>query len=199
MDDEGVVFVVDDDDALRGALVLLVESAGMRARGFASADAFLREVGTDAAGCLVTDMRMPGLSGLELQQRLVADGSVLPVIVLTGHGDVPAAVQALKAGAVDFLQKPFAPERLIECVRGALERGCAERARRVLFDTLTARERDVLAMLMEGGANKVIAIDLGISERTVELHRARLMKKLGVRTVAELMKLAMAAGLTAGA
>ena len=193
--DSGVVYVVDDDVALRAAVAMLLESAGLRVRCFASGDEFLREVGNEARGCLITGMRMPGMSGLELQERLLAAGSPLSVIVVTGHGDVPAAVQALKAGAVDFLQKPFAPERLIECVRGALERDRAARHRLATLDALTAREREVLELLVDGAANKVVAVELGISERTVEQHRARLMKKLGARSIADLMRLAMGAGL----
>ena len=137
---------------------------------------------------------MPGLSGLDLQERLGAGPHAMPVVMVTGEGDVPAAVRALKAGAVDFIEKPFASEVMLDRVREALDRDARARAAGSRFDALTAREREVMEKLLDGCANKVVAIDLGISERTVEQHRARLMHKLGVRSVAELLQLAIAAG-----
>lgn len=192
------VFVVDDDQAVRESLALLVQSVGLEAKTFASARDFLAAYRPDRRGCLITDIRMPGMSGLELQEQLSADGHHIPIIVLTGFGDVPAAVRALKGGAVDFVEKPFNPQALLDLVQQAIVRDSeireraareAELAERMAL--LTPREREVMTLVVAGKANKVIAIDLSISERTVELHRGRIMKKMQARSLAELMRLVL--------
>lgn len=190
------VFVVDDDDAVRDGLRMLLESAGMEVADFPDAESFLDGCPADAHGCLVTDIRMPGSSGLELQSQLAERGIRLPVIMLTAHADVPAAVRSLKAGAVDFLEKPYQPEHLLAQVRHAMDidterrrwEADAER-RNALLERLTPREREVILRVADGDSNKVIAAELGISERTVELHRGRAMHKLEVRSVAELVQM----------
>ncbi len=190
------VYVVDDDDAVRRALRMLLESDGHEVVDYPSADAFLEACGPQSRGCLISDIRMPGLNGLELQASLRERGVDLPVIMLTGHGDVPAAVQSLKAGAVDFIEKPFDPAHLLAQVARALELDEQRNAARAsdarlgaLLAQLTPREREVVACVARGHSNKVVASNLGISERTVELHRGRGMKKLQVRTVADLVRL----------
>jgi two-component system, LuxR family, response regulator FixJ len=192
------VYVVDDDDGMRRALSLLLNTVGYKTAAFASPREFLDKFKTDAAGCLVLDIRMPGMSGLELQQHLNRMGSMLPVIFSTGHGDVPMAVQALKEGAFDFVQKPFRDQDLLDRINHALEldkenRGTLALRADVLrrFESLTPREKQVMQMVVDGAANKVIAIDLGLSERTVEIHRAKVMEKTGARSVAHLVKLQM--------
>ncbi|MCA8967675.1 MAG: response regulator transcription factor [Planctomycetes bacterium] len=204
MQSEGIVHVVDDDAAMRESLLLLLTSAGMDARAYDSAAALLAalEAGTeDTARCLVTDLHMPDVGGLELQARLAGSPHAMPVVVITGQGDVPGAVRALKAGAVDFIEKPFSTDVLLDCVtealardRGSRTQAARARAAELRLAALTAREREVMDKLLDGNANKVVAIDLGISERTVEQHRASLMRKLSVRTVTELLELAIAAG-----
>ena len=195
MNAQVTVFVVDDDRAVRESLALLVQSVGLEVETFAGAGEFLDAYRPDRRGCLITDIRMPGMSGLELQERLTEDGYHIPVIVLTGFGDVPAAVRALKGGAVDFVEKPFNPQALLDLVQQALVRDTelreqaareADLAERMAL--LTPREREIMALVVAGKANKVIAIDLSISERTVELHRGRIMKKMQARSVAELMR-----------
>jgi len=192
------VYVVDDDDGMRRALSLLLNTVGYKTAAFASPKEFLDEVKTDAAGCLVLDIRMPGMSGLELQQHLNRTGSMLPVIFITGHGDVPMAVQAMKEGAFEFVQKPFRDQDLLDRINHALEldkgsRGILALRADVLarFESLTPRERQVMLLVVDGAANKVIAIDLSLSERTVEIHRAKVMEKMGARSVAHLVKLRM--------
>ena len=196
MSTNACVHVIDDDDAVRSSLRLLLETEGLKVADYASADAFLMNYASSEPGCIVSDIQMPGLSGLELQETLGTRGIHLPIIMLTGHADVPSAVRSLKAGAVDFIEKPFAPQRLLDQVRAALamdsqrHEELAQRARlEALLAVLTPREREVLDCVAVGHSNKVVAIDLGISERTVELHRGRGMKKLKVRTVADLVRL----------
>jgi len=193
-----VVFVIDDDDGMRRALTLLLDTVGYTTRAFAGPQDFLAQFKTDAAGCLVLDIRMPGMSGLELQEHLNRSGSMLPVIFITGHGDVPMAVQAMKEGAFEFIQKPFREQDLLDSINHALQRDAenrtlsarrAEVVRRV--GTLTPRENQVMDMVVDGAANKAIAIDLDLSERTVEIHRAKVMEKMGARSVAHLVKLRM--------
>ncbi len=193
-----IVYIVDDDDGMRRALSLLLNTVGYKTAAFASPIEFLDKFKADAAGCLVLDIRMPGMSGLELQQHLNRMGSMLPVIFMTGHGDVPMAVQAMKEGAFEFVQKPFRDQDVLDRINHALKQDQENRstlARRadVLqhFESLTAREKQVMAMVVDGAANKVIAIDLGLSERTVEIHRAKVMEKMGARSVAHLVKLQM--------
>jgi FixJ family two-component response regulator len=195
---EATVYVVDDDDGMRRALNLLLQTVGYKTTAFASPREFLEKFKPDAAGVLVLDIRMPGMSGLELQQHLNRLGSMLPVIFITGHGDVPMAVQAMKEGAFEFVQKPFRDQDLLDRINHALEqdkenRGTlAQRAEvKQRFESLTAREKQVMELVVDGAANKVIAIDLGLSERTVEIHRGKVMEKMGARSVAHLVKLQM--------
>jgi len=189
------VYIIDDDPHIVEAVSLLVESVGLEAEGHCSAAQFLESITASACGCVITDVRMPGMSGLELQQQLGRDGIDLPIIVLTGFGDVPVAVRAMKQGAMDFLEKPYRPDELLEKVQKAVseDAGQRERRRRAAetrdrLNSLTPREREVMGRIAEGAANKVVAIELGISERTVEIHRSRVMKKMGVRSLAELVQ-----------
>jgi two-component system, LuxR family, response regulator FixJ len=188
------VHVVDDDDAVRESLVFLLETAGHAVRSHASATECLAQAPRTDVGCVITDVRMPEIDGLELQQRLAAAGCGLPVIVITGHSDVPMAVRALKAGAVDFLEKPFDDNQLLSAVgqavdacRKAAGASAAARAAGEKLGRLTAREREVLDAMVAGHASKEIARALGVSPRTVEVHRARVMEKMGARSVQELV------------
>jgi FixJ family two-component response regulator len=192
-----IVHVVDDDNSARMAVVRLLNAAGYLARGYSSAGEFLLAVNEDAPGCLVLDVRLPGPSGLELQEALARRQSTLPVIFLTGYGDIPMSVRAIKAGAVDFLTKPVQRAALIGAVQSALERDARNRrnrergrALRERFDALTPRERDVFVRVVSGKLNKQIAADLGTAERTVKAHRAHVMEKLNVASVAELVHVA---------
>jgi len=200
------VFLVDDDPGVRRSLSRVLREEGFEVRGYESAEAFLARPYTKACGCLVLDVTMPGLDGLALQRRLSEDGQRMPIVFLTGYGDIPMSVRAIKAGAVDFLTKPVASETLIAAVRAAIARDAtarqagdeaAEWARR--FGSLTAREREVLAALVDGKLNKQIAADLGVVEQTVKFHRARIMERTGARTVAELMYMAAKAGVGSAA
>jgi two-component system, LuxR family, response regulator FixJ len=195
-----VVHVVDDDEAVRRSLALLLTSFGLTAETYSSAEALLAELDHLAPGCLVVDVRMPGMDGLELQRVLQERGCNLPVLVVTGHADVGLAVKAMKAGALDFIEKPYSDNAVIDSVRSALARvadnrqsGVMIEAARARITMLTPRERDVLMRLVEGRPNKVIAHELGISPRTVEIHRANMMEKLGCRSLAEAVRLAIAA------
>ncbi len=198
MGPESTVHIVDDDQAVRSSLLLLMRSAGHKAAAFESAQAFLESGAAYDPGCLILDVRMPGMSGLELQEYLMARGLCIPVIILTGHGDVPMAVRALKAGAVDFIEKPFKNQALLERVEHGLrldrqrrreERRSIEISRRLA--RLTPREKEVMQGLVDGKTNKAIAAELGISTRTVEAHRARTMEKLQVRSLSEIVRLAL--------
>jgi two-component system response regulator FixJ len=200
------VFVVDDDDAVRDALTRLLEQAGFRVQAFASANAFLEQCSLAQAGCMVLDVRMPGLSGPELQEALAARGQELPIIFLTGHGDVATSVQTLKAGAYDFLEKPPEAAVLVDRVRGALELEKRERAAkkialeaRAKLDGLTEREREVLLAVVAGQSSKEIARRLGISYRTVEAHRAHVMQKTGADTIVQLVNMVETARRQTGA
>jgi len=191
-----IVYVVDDDEALRASLRLLLETEGLTVADFGRADAFLAVCDEASRGCLISDIQMPGLNGLELQSTLEERGIGMPVIMLTGQADVPAAVQSLKAGAFDFIEKPFDPEALLAQVARALALDATRHAARErreerdsLLARLTPREREVLERVAAGQSNKVVALELDISERTVELHRGRGMKKLQVRAVADLVRL----------
>lgn len=192
------VFIVDDEEPICDSVTLLLKSVGLRARAYTEPSAFLAECTPEAAGCLVIDVRMPGMSGLEVQRVLNERRCSLPLIFITGHGDVPMAVEAMRNGAFDFLQKPFNDDELIRRVQKALEQDTRERAQlsriddtRRHWDLLTPREREIAAMLVDGAANKAIALDLDISERTVELHRARVMQKMEARSLAQLVKMVM--------
>jgi two-component system response regulator FixJ len=194
----GMVHVVDDDDAMRHSLIFLLECAGLEARGYDSALAFLDRVGTMERGCIVTDVRMPGMSGLELVAALKAEGVADPVIVITGHGDVPMAVEAMKAGVSDFLEKPFDDQQLLSAVQRALaaSRGIVaeEAGRREIEERIAAlsgREREVLDGLVDGKPNKIIAFDLGISARTVEIYRANVMHKMQAKSLSELVRMSL--------
>lgn len=184
-----VVFVVDDDPAVRDSIAMLVRAEGLAARTFDSARSFFAGWEHSEESCVIIDLRLPDLSGLDLQERLAATADPPPVIFLTGFGTVPSAVRALKAGAMDFLEKPFEPGALLALVHEALARDRKRRSELRRLDTLTRREREILENVAQGGTNKVIAANLGISVRTVELHRARGMRKLEVRSVAELVPL----------
>ncbi|HUC65572.1 MAG TPA: response regulator FixJ [Stellaceae bacterium] len=197
------IFIVDDDDAVRDSLELLLRAAGFEAIvAYASARNFLAEAAPMPGECLLLDVRMPDMDGLELQEELNRRGIKLPVIIMTGHGDVPIAVRAMKAGAMDFIEKPFSDELLVDCVRRA--RRQAEEARREgaeadevrhRLQILTPRERDVLQGMIAGQPNKLIAHALGISPRTVEIHRARVMDKMAARSLSALVRMALAAGI----
>ena len=194
------VFVIDDDEAVRTSLRLLLKSVGLPVETFASAQEFLDQYDEDRAGCLVLDIRMPGISGLELQQHLNERNSIMPIVFITGHGDVPMAVEAMQAGAVDFIQKPFRDQDLIDRINRALDKDRDMRSelrerdeirRRML--QLTPREREVLDLVTQGKANKVIAGDLNVSQRTVEIHRARVMEKMGAGSLAHLVRMVIEA------
>lgn len=190
------IYVVDDDDSMRQAIALLLRTVGYSPVVFARPSDFLAKYDATLHGCLVLDIRMPEMSGLEVQQKLNRTGALLPVIFITGHGDIPMAVQAMKDGAFDFLTKPFRDQDLLDRVNNALKQDAENRATlekhadlRHRFESLTAREREVLALVVDGKANKVVAIDLGLSERTVEIHRANVMEKMGARSIAHLVKM----------
>jgi len=189
-----LVYLVDDDEAVRDSLGLLFRSVGLDSVVFGSALAFLESYDPGRHACLVADIRMPGMSGLELQERLNERRATIPIIFITGHGDVPMAVNAMKAGAADFIQKPFRDQELIDRIHKALESDKVNRERRAESNKilarialLTPRENEVMQRVVKGQANKVIAMDLGVSQRTVELHRARVMRKLKMRSLAELV------------
>jgi len=200
MASEPVVHVIDDDDAVRRSLAFLFASAGVKARTYDSPASFLKAAAGLSAGCIVTDVRMPQMNGIELMRRVREMGVSLPVIVITGHGDVPLAVEAMKASACDFLEKPFRDDDLLGAVRAALKSASAadpELQGRV--GQLSTRERQVLEGLVAGQANKVIARALGISDRTVEIYRAKVMSKMKADSFAELIRLALKAGISAPA
>ena len=197
MQNDATVFVVDDDAGMRDSLRWLLESVSLAVEAYATAEEFLAIYDPGRPGCLVLDLRMPGMSGLELQQELQARRAVLPIIIITAYGEVPAAVRAMKAGAIDFLEKPFSDQLLLDRVQRALETDRHEREHRSSqakvagrLARLTTRERQVMEGVVAGKANKVIAADLGISQKTVEAHRARVMHKLEVDSVPELVRFA---------
>ena len=201
MNDRPTIDIIDDDPAMRDSLTFLLDVNGFNARAHATAAAFLDQVRTAVPDCVVSDIRMPGMSGLDLVRKLKAAGMPCPVIAITGHGDVALAVEAMKAGAADFIEKPFDDDALLSAVRSAMAAKPStgsdagrDGAMARLAD-LSPRERDVLQGLVSGKINKVIAHDLGISPRTVEVYRANLMAKTGARSMSELMRLALAAGL----
>ncbi len=195
---EATVFIVDDDLEVRQALALLFESVGLHAETFGSADEFLQQFDPERPGCLVLDVRMPGMSGLELQSRLSGETIHPPVIIITGHGDVPMAVRAVQAGAVDFIEKPFNDQALLDSVHRALEQDARRRGQvrelagiRQRLDSLTPREREVMKLVVSGLRNKMIAAELNVSQSTVEAHRARVMEKMHARTLSDLMRMVL--------
>jgi two-component system response regulator FixJ len=195
------VHIVDDDEAVRRSLALLLGSCGHATETYRSAEAFLGALHSLSPGCAIVDIRMPGMDGLSLQTELARRGVLLPVVVVTGHADVALAVRAMKAGAVDLVEKPFSDQELLRAVGDALARvadahvqDANTKAAIARIATLTARERDVLLRLVEGRPNKVIAHELGISPRTVEIHCANVMEKLGCRSLAEVVRIALTAG-----
>ena len=197
MDAEALVFVVDDDAPMRESLQNLLRSVGLRVEAFASAQEFLRSTRPDVPSCLVLDVRLPGLSGLELQQRLAEGDMAMPIIFITGHGDIPMTVQAMKAGAVEFLTKPFRDQALLDAIQQALARDRAAREQRAQseelrrrYRSLTPRERDVLALVVTGLLNKQIAGELGTSEASVKVHRQHVMAKMGAGSLAALVRMA---------
>ena len=196
------VFVVDDDEAVRKSIRALLESAGLVTRGFESAQAFLDAFSPNDTGCIVVDVQMPRMNGLELQAHLAKKNIALPIIIITGHGDVPMAVQALKAGAFDFIEKPFDDEVFLGSVSRALAKSETQQQEQSLASdavaniaVLTPREREVMELLVAGRPNKIIAYELGISARTVETHRARVMEKMRSRSLSHLVRMAIAAGI----
>jgi len=202
MQPEPIVYVIDDDDAVRQSLEFLLKTAGVSVRGFDSAKAFLDVLPAIKSGCIITDVRMPEITGIDLLRHLKESGLDIPVIVITGHGDISLAVEAMKIGAVDFLEKPFDDDLLLAAVRSALntEAGAARHKAEIadIHDKLAAlsnRERQVLEGLVAGKANKVIAFDLGISPRTVEIYRANLMTKMSANSLSDLVRMAMTAGI----
>jgi two-component system, LuxR family, response regulator FixJ len=200
--DKAIVHVIDDDEAMRQSLAFLLGAVGMEVQTYESAVAFLNVAPTAKAGCVITDVRMPGLSGVELLRQLRERKLGIPVIVITGHGDVPLAVEAMRIGAIDFLEKPFDDEALLASVRSALNQLDQDQRRQAergdvegRLATLSNRERDVLQGLVAGLANKQIAYDLGISPRTIEIYRANLMTKMQAASLSDLVRMALVAGI----
>jgi two-component system response regulator FixJ len=202
MQPEPIIYVIDDDDAVRQSLEFLLKTAGISVRGFESARAFLDVMPQVRSGCVITDVRMPDITGIELLRRIKEVNPELPVIVITGHGDISLAVEAMKIGAVDFLEKPFDDDLLLAAVRSALSQDAdAGKRKAALADiheklaALSNRERQVLEGLVAGNANKTIAFDLGISPRTVEIYRANLMTKMAANSLSDLVRMAMVSGI----
>jgi FixJ family two-component response regulator len=201
---DSIVYVVDDDFSVREAIKSLIRSVGLRVETFGTAQEFLKSARPDAPGCVVLDVRLPGLSGLDLQRELAANGINLPVIFITGHGDIPMSVRAMKAGALEFLTKPFRDQDLLDAILQALERDLSARQQRSetaelreRFDSLTAREREVMGLVVSGLLNKQIAGELGTSEVTIKIHRSQVMKKMGAGSLAELVRMTEKLGIPA--
>ncbi|WP_297796608.1 response regulator FixJ [uncultured Marinobacter sp.] len=197
-DIQQTVYVVEDDEAVRDSLELLLKSDGKPVKTYENATAFLRDYSEKMAGCIVLDIRMPGMDGMELQKKLNDKHSILPIIFVTGHGDVPMAVDAMKEGAVDFIQKPYREEALLEKIEAALEQDLEQRKsldekQEIIkrIKSLTPREHEIMDRMIAGQANKVIAIELEISQRTVEIHRSRVMHKMGTHSLAHLVRMVL--------
>lgn len=200
MSSEPTVFIVDDDPAIRQAMEFLMRSVDMTCEIFRSADEFLAAWNEGRSGCLVLDIRMPGMGGLELQERLSQRGSRLPIIFITGHADVPMAVDAMQKGAFDFIQKPFRDQELLERIGAAIKAEREQRAEHARksevserLESLTPREREVMDLVVTGKPNKIVAYELGVSQRTVEIHRARVMEKMGAGSLADLVRMSLEA------
>ena len=192
------VYVVDDDEAMRDSLKWLLESSGLEVELFASGEAFLDAYEEGFRGCLVLDVRMPGMSGLDLLERLRARASTLPAIIVTGHGDIPMAVAAIKKGAADFIEKPFGDKAMLNLIESCMKQDRARAAKRAedaavarRLESLTQREREVLSLIVDGQLNKQVADELGISIKTVEVHRSRVMEKMHASSIAELVRLTL--------
>lgn len=199
-EEQQIVSIIDDDEDVRDSLVELIESIGLQTKSYASAISFLDEADINQAGCILADVRMPGMSGIELQHKLNELDASQPLIIMTGHGDITMAVQAMKDGAFEFLQKPFRDQELLDYITKALEQDSKNRKKlefqhniQELVNSLTAREREVVDKVLEGKVNKIIARELDISDRTIEIHRSHAMGKLGVKSVAELVKIMLSA------
>jgi len=194
---KGVVYIVEDDASFRKSVVRLIKASGFETEAFESANSFLKQAAIRSPGCLLLDVRLPDMDGLSLQQILTEKGEHLPIIFMTGHGDIPMSVKAMKKGAIDFLPKPFEPEELLSAVENALERNTQDvhdalekKKINTLIDTLTPREKEVLCWVITGRLNKQIADSLGTTEKTIKVHRSRVMQKTQVSSVAELVRLA---------
>jgi FixJ family two-component response regulator len=196
---KSIVYIVDDDQSIRHAMSLLLKSVHIDHQVFSSADEFLELYDGNGNGCLVLDIRMPGLGGLELQDKLIESDIALPIIFITGHGDIPMAVEAMQKGAFDFIQKPFRDQELLDRIGDALNTALERQSERALkhdvqmrINTLTKREHEVLDLVVTGKPNKIIAYELGVSQRTIEIHRARVMEKMAARSLAELVRMHLA-------
>ena len=194
---EPIVYIVDDDQSVRRSTERLIRSAGLQVQTFTSAREFLKNARSDGPACLVLDVRMPGLSGMDLQRELIQSGILIPIIFITGHGDIPMSVRAMKAGAVEFLTKPFRSRALLDAVRAAIERDRAahkERSEarefRERYEQLTPREREVMGLVVAGRLNKQVAGELATTERTIKFHRAHIMQKMGAESLADLVRMA---------
>ncbi len=192
------IFIVDDDEAIRDSLAVLLKTVDLNATTFSSGDEFLEAYDPGWEGCILLDIRMPGTSGMEVQKRLAESGCSIPVIFITGHGDIPMAVEAMHGGAFDFIQKPFRDQDLLDRIDQALttsneqeQQAARKKTVQNQLQTLTPREQEVMQLVVHGSANKVIAMDLGVSQRTVEIHRARVMEKMRARSLAELVRMAL--------
>jgi len=197
-DSQQIVYIVEDDEAVRDSLEMMLVSMEHKVETFPTANAFLESYSEAMAGCIVLDIRMPGMDGMELQKELNSRNSILPIIFVTGHGDVPMAVEAMQLGAIDFIQKPYREQELLEKIKAALELDAEQREsltekKEIIrrLEELTPREKEIMDMMIEGHANKVIAIDLDISQRTVEIHRSRVMHKMGTHSLAHLVRMVL--------